>query len=77
VSQTKKSKAEVRNLQRAWFVAGRIFAFQCAKCGSMGPDLAEKCNAPLDVECPGFRAMEAANKEFDDNFSRLVGADQR
>lgn len=73
MTKTRIQKAQTRGMQRTWFTAGRIFDFQCAKCGSMGPDISEKCNAPLDEECPGFRAIEAAGKEFDDNIERLTG----
>lgn len=73
MTQTKAQKSKTRAMQRAWFVSGRIFGFQCAKCGSMGPDIADKCNAPLDEPCPGFLAMEAAGKEFDGNITRLLG----
>lgn len=38
-------------------LAGKVI---CDRCGATLADYAEKCTAPLNEWCPGFRAIEKA-----------------
>lgn len=68
----KYSEAQIKSLQRAWWVAGRTFNTTCNRCGCSITDMADKCRAPLDAACPGFAVLEDAGREFDANLARMV-----
>jgi len=58
---------------RAWFAAGRLFEKKCPKCGESMSEIADKCTAEIDELCPGYWAVETAYREFENNYSRLMG----
>ncbi|MDX2265418.1 MAG: hypothetical protein NW215_10650 [Hyphomicrobiales bacterium] len=59
--------------RRAWFTSGRMFGYVCPRCLATGVNMADKCSARLDDPCPGFQAIEAAHKEFAENYNAIVG----
>jgi hypothetical protein len=70
---TKPIKWTRDNLRaRAWFTEGRIFSFHCPRCGAVGRKIADSCSADLDARCPGFEAIEAAHRDFEESYHEMI-----
>lgn len=61
---------------RAWYTAGRMYCWDCPRCGASGLTMADKCSAELDDPCPGFTETEVMHKEFATHYEALRGAER-
>ena len=59
---------------RAWYTAGRMYVWECPRCGASSLTMADKCSAALDDPCPGFTETEAIYKEFAAHYEAFRGA---